>query len=55
MSKKSHLLCVDDDLKIIELLNIYLKGKGFNVTRYFVAGRSVQRRYQEVVKNSRAQ
>ena len=32
MSKKSHLLCVDDDVKIIELLNIYLNGKGFNVT-----------------------
>ena len=32
MSKKSHLLCVDDDVKIIELLDIYLKGKGFNVT-----------------------
>ena len=32
MSKKSHLLCVDDDVKIIELLNIYLKGKGFEVT-----------------------
>ena len=32
MSKKSHLLCVDDDVKIIELLDIYLKGKGFDVT-----------------------
>ena len=32
MSKKSHLLCVDDDVKIIELLHIYLKGKGFEVT-----------------------
>jgi two-component system phosphate regulon response regulator OmpR len=32
MSKKSHLLCVDDDVKIIELLNIYLEGKGFEVT-----------------------
>ena len=32
MSKKSHLLCVDDDVKIIELLDIYLKDKGFNVT-----------------------
>ncbi len=32
MSKKSHLLCVDDDVKIIELLNIYLEAKGFEVT-----------------------
>ncbi len=32
MSKKSHLLCVDDDVKIIELLKIYLEGKGFDVT-----------------------
>ena len=32
MSKKSHLLCVDDDVKIIELLNIYLESKGFEVT-----------------------
>ena len=37
MSKKSHLLCVDDDVKIIELLDIYLKGKGFNVTTCFCA------------------
>ena len=32
MSKKPHLLCVDDDVKIIELLNIYLEAKGFEVT-----------------------
>lgn len=38
MSKKSHLLCVDDDVKIIELLNIYLKGKGFEVTTCLSAG-----------------
>jgi two-component system phosphate regulon response regulator OmpR len=38
MSKKSHLLCVDDDVKIIELLNIYLKGKGFEVTTCPSAG-----------------
>ena len=38
MSKKSHLLCVDDDVKIIELLNIYLNGKGFNVTTCSCAG-----------------
>ena len=38
MSKKSHLLCVDDDVKIIELLNIYLKGKGFEVTTCSSAG-----------------
>ena len=32
MSKKSHLLCVDDDVKIVELLDIYLTSKGFEVT-----------------------
>jgi len=37
MSKKSHLLCVDDDVKIIELLDIYLKGKGFDVTTCYRA------------------
>ncbi len=32
MSNTPHILCVDDDIKIIELLKIYLKGKGFEVT-----------------------
>ena len=32
MINEPHLLCVDDDDKIRELLKIYLKGKGFKVT-----------------------
>lgn len=42
MSNQSHLLCVDDDKEIIELLKIYLKGKGFEVTTASCANEAME-------------